>query len=162
MSDQESRFLAHYKALREHELALNDATAEFERAALQPLLLLNGGAAVAFVALLGAIWEKTNSRISLPLAIAAVGVWVVGLLLAAFAMIAGYLRQREFEIRARIEREIAEARLEIEDHPKANRDEMHDHWTRAKSYERWTYSSALASLVVFALGVAASLLAVIY
>jgi hypothetical protein len=49
------RRLEEYKALRAHELMLNERTSEFERAALQPLFLLNGGAVVAFLTLLGAV-----------------------------------------------------------------------------------------------------------
>ncbi len=56
--DKSDRPLEEYKALRAHELMLNERTSEFERAALQPLFLLNGGAVVAFLTLLGAIWEK--------------------------------------------------------------------------------------------------------
>jgi hypothetical protein len=162
MMSGESRALAHYKALREHERALNDATAEFERAALQPLLLLNGGAAVAFVTLLGAIWEKASQRINLTWAIAAVGIWVVGLLLAAIATIKGYLSQREFEIRARIEREIVEEILHMGAHPEATRNEMESRRKRAKSHQNWAFGCSLASLMFFAFGVLASFWAIVH
>jgi hypothetical protein len=54
--------LERYKALRAHELELNRATAEFERAVLQPLFLLNGGASVAVLGLLGAVSERITKE----------------------------------------------------------------------------------------------------
>jgi hypothetical protein len=50
-----------YGAVRGHELMLNQATAAFEHAALTPLFLLNGGATVAFLTLLGAASGKARS-----------------------------------------------------------------------------------------------------
>lgn len=45
--------LQQYRALRDRELELNRATAAFERAVLETLFVLNGGAPVAALTLLG-------------------------------------------------------------------------------------------------------------
>ena len=57
---QEDAKLVRYKAIRAHELELNRATGAFEHAALRPVVILNGGALVAFLSLLGAVWEPDN------------------------------------------------------------------------------------------------------
>jgi hypothetical protein len=54
------RDLAIYQAQRAHELELNKATAAFEHALVSPLFLLNGGAVVAFLTLLGAASAKDS------------------------------------------------------------------------------------------------------
>ena len=72
-----------YKAVRAHELMLNEATSKFEHASLTPLVTLNGGAIVAFLTLLGAdadiAWQRTVAGV-------AIAVWGVGLLAATFAV----------------------------------------------------------------------------
>jgi hypothetical protein len=103
--------LERYKALRAHELLLNRATAEFERAALQPLFLLNGGAVVAFLTLLGAVWGKPPTSLNLQMAKEALVAWCIGLLGAAIATSFGYLSQRRFAMSSRLEREEVEAAL---------------------------------------------------
>jgi hypothetical protein len=75
-----------YKAERAHELMLNQATSAFEHAAIAPLLVLNGGGAVAFLTLLGAVSDpKARLSASTGWAIAAAVAWAVGLILAALA-----------------------------------------------------------------------------
>ena len=54
-----------YKAVRAHELMLDQATAAFEHAAIAPLLLINGGGAVAFLTLLGATADPSKSHVSI-------------------------------------------------------------------------------------------------
>jgi hypothetical protein len=55
------------------------ATAAFEHATLRPLFILNGGALVAYLALLGA------GRIDFPIGRLAVLAWAIGLIAAAVA-----------------------------------------------------------------------------
>ena len=74
-----------YIAVRAHELMLNEATAAQERTVVPPLLTLNGGAAVAFLTLLGALGEDAQFSVEVTLAAWAIGAWMVGLLLAATA-----------------------------------------------------------------------------
>jgi len=68
-----------YNAVRAHELELNRATAAFEHAVLSPLYLLNGGALVAFLTLLGAAsGEDSSLEIELPWAVAGAALWATG------------------------------------------------------------------------------------
>ena len=76
-----------YKAHYDHDLELTRATAAFEHAALKPLYLLNGGALVVYLALLGT-WvssSKPEYPVNLAVAWVAVIVWGVGLVLAVIA-----------------------------------------------------------------------------
>ena len=74
-----------FNAVKEHELELNRATAAFEHAALRPGIILNGGAAVAFLTLLGALTkqnigvdggEELISNINIAEAGTAITVWL--------------------------------------------------------------------------------------
>lgn len=86
--------IAIYEAQRAHELELDRASATFEHAVLSPLFLLNGGAAAAFLALLG---TNTGSQILDPgLAVAAAMTWALGLVAGALAARYGSLAQTEF------------------------------------------------------------------
>ena len=51
-----------YKALRAHELMLNQAASAFEHAVTTRLVTLNGGAAAAFLNLTGSTFEKRRPR----------------------------------------------------------------------------------------------------
>lgn len=97
--------LAIYKAVRAHELELNRATAAFEHAVLAPLYLLNGGAVVAFLTLLGAA-SASDSRLDIETgwAVAAMTSWALGLLAAALATWFGYRAQQGHAIAERIRR----------------------------------------------------------
>lgn len=97
-----------YRSVRAHEVMLNEATAAQERSVLAPLLTLNGGAAAAFVTLLGA---KGPVALDLAWARAAVVVWMVGLLLAAFAGWAAAARQSALNRAHRLMREEVELAL---------------------------------------------------
>ncbi len=101
-----------YKALRSHEITLNQATTAFEHAAIAPLLLLNGGAAVGFLTLLGAV-SDTDSRLaaSTELAVLAIGAWSLGLIMAAVAARLGLQSQRSFSRAHRLRREQVEQQL---------------------------------------------------
>lgn len=109
MGQPPDRQLEIYKALKQHELELNKATAAFEHAILQPLFLLNGAAATAFMTLLG-VWKGPFEKV-LFFAACAIGAWCLGLLGAAAAAAFAYRSQREFSIWARLEREAKEREL---------------------------------------------------
>lgn len=102
------------KALRAHELMLNEATSAFEHAAIAPLLVINGGGAVAFLTLLGAVADKQKSgsvHIVTGWALAATAAWGLGLVAAACAASLGYRAQRGFSKAHRLRRDAAEQRL---------------------------------------------------
>ena len=84
-----------FKSVQEHELELNKATSAFEHAALRPGIILNGGAAVAFVTLLGAV-KNVPPSFHTPLAAEAIMAWGVGLFFAALATAFGWISQRNY------------------------------------------------------------------
>jgi hypothetical protein len=96
-----------YKAVRAHELMLNQATAAFEHAVLAPLVLLNGGAIVAYLTLLGTLADNRPGLTVAQwlLSAAAVLGWAVGLRAAVTAARHGFLSQRNFSIAHRLRRE---------------------------------------------------------
>jgi hypothetical protein len=84
-----------YRAVRSHELMLNQATSAFEHAVLVPLTALNGGALAAFLTLVGAIVDQ-DARVSAATGwvVAATGAWSAGLLAAALATSFAFRKQR--------------------------------------------------------------------
>jgi len=102
-----------YKAVRAHELELNRATAGFEHAVLTPLFLLNGGALVAFLTLLGAVSPEGPISIEISSARTASLLWAVGLLVAAMAAYCGYRAQQHLSRAERLRRQEVERLLTI-------------------------------------------------
>jgi hypothetical protein len=96
-----------YKAIRAHELMLNQATSQFLHAAAAPLVLLNGGAAVAYLTLLGAVSDPQKSRLNLAAAwaVAALIAWALGLIAAQAAVTFGLNAQRAYAKAQHIKRE---------------------------------------------------------
>jgi hypothetical protein len=90
---------------------LNEAAAAQERSVIPPLLTLNGGAAAAFLTLLGAVGDKTSFTVDVIVAGWAVAAWVVGLLLAASAAWAAASRQASLNKAFRLMREQVETTL---------------------------------------------------
>jgi len=101
-----------YQAVRAHEVMLNQAASAFEHAVYTRLAVLNGGAAAAFVTLLGTLLKsdgkETVQPVNRPLAATAVGLWLLGLFVASIATMHGYRRQRVTNIRYRYKREDVE------------------------------------------------------
>jgi hypothetical protein len=101
-----------YKAVRAHEVMLNQAASAFEHAVYTRLAALNGGAAAAFVTLLGTLLKSDGKEavqpVNRPLAATAVGLWLLGLFVASIAAMHGYRRQRETNIDFRYKREEVE------------------------------------------------------
>ena len=96
-----------YRAVRAHELELNRAAIGFEHAILAPLFLLNGGAIVAFLTLLGA---TTSTSSNLDVAPACIS-WAGGLLLGVAANYFVFHSQRRFTRVERLRRQEVEREL---------------------------------------------------
>jgi hypothetical protein len=158
-----------YIAVRAHEVMLNEAAAAQERAVVPPLLTLNGGAAVAFLTLLGALGEDAPLSVDVTLAACAIGAWMFGLLLAATAQWAAAHNQSSINKGHRLVREGVEDALFPElaklvapvqytpEERKAERTKARisgDHWSDAYRY-LW-----MASAVVFVVGGILALIAV--
>jgi hypothetical protein len=110
--DAARRAVEVYKVVRAHELMLNQATSAFEHATIAPLLLVNGGGAVAFLALLGALADpKSKLTASTCWAGAAIAAWALGLVSAALAAGFGLRYQRAFSQAHRIQRQQMERLL---------------------------------------------------
>lgn len=160
----ESAFMVEvYKAERAHELMLNQATSAFEHAAIAPLLLLNGGGAVAFLTLLGAVSDpRARFSASISWAIAASVAWGVGLVLAALAASFGLVSQRAFSKRQRIERQEVErlllrnplvAEVVAGSAPKDAKEESRNALRQARTNQRLYELSRWASIGGFVIGV---------
>jgi len=160
-SSSSDRVLEKYKARCAHEGWLNQATAEFERAALQPLFLLNGGAVIALLTLLGAILEKAKAgavTIRFELIEVALGIWCAGLAAAAVTTITGYLTQRDFSRWARIRREITEGELPgsasglSKDAIWRKEIESENDVERVRKFQQGAYCFGAASVALFIIG----------
>lgn len=98
-----------YQAVRAHEVMLNEATSALERAVVAPLIALNGGAAVAFLALLGALNDDALLTANLGSAkAAAVWSWAAGLLPAGVALLCASKQQSAINKAHRLMREQVE------------------------------------------------------
>jgi hypothetical protein len=76
-----------YKLDRETEREVYKAVGEYEHAGLRTLLALNGGAAMAFLTLLGAVWEKRDlDDFALICATGAISLWTIGLIVTGIAL----------------------------------------------------------------------------
>jgi hypothetical protein len=150
---------------------LNQATSAFEHAAISPLLFLNGGGAVAFLTLLGAVSDpKARFSASIGWAVAAACAWAIGLVLGTLAASFGLVSQRAFAKKDRIERQQLE-RLILKDPAvvqvvagqepaggwKKDSDKARD---RARRYQRLYELSRWASIVGFVIGVACAAISV--
>lgn len=101
-----------YKAVRAHEVMLNQAASAFEHAVYTRLAALNGGAAAAFVTLLGTQIKSTGGQlVSIAPAVIAVAAWLLGLLAASLAAVFGFGRQRAINHGYRLMREEVERML---------------------------------------------------
>lgn len=104
-----------YKAVRAHELTLNEAKAALERSTLAPLITLNGGAVVVFLTLLGALSGKASGlKPDYSIAAGAIVAWGLGLFFAAMAVAEAAKQQEGINKGYRLMREIVEARLDEE------------------------------------------------
>jgi hypothetical protein len=88
-------FLEWYKLHRQHELELNKATLAYELELAKLFVLLNGGAAGAFLTLTGAVW-KDGPRPVFAWIACAITFWLIGLFMAAVATHQAYRTQSEY------------------------------------------------------------------
>ena len=95
-----------YRAVRSHEVMLNQATSAFEHAVLVPLTALNGGAIVALLTLAGAVADK--SPLPAGWLVGASTAWALGLIAAALAASCAFQRQRAINAGHRALRERVE------------------------------------------------------
>ena len=98
-----------YKLQREHELELNKATLAYELELAKLFVLLNGGAAGAFLTLIGAVWKEQRHP-SLGWVCVAIVAWLIGLVVAAFAIRRAYEIQRDYSTAYRYRRQLEELR----------------------------------------------------
>lgn len=158
-----------YKAIRAHELMLNEAAAAQERSVIPPLLTLNGGAAAAFLTLLGAVKDNASFTVDVTKAQVAVAAWVVGLLLAAIAAWAAASRQTSLNKAFRLMREQVEDTLfpdlaDVVAPGSCTPEERNDARTEArKAAEHWARAYRffwMASAFLFVIGGFVALVAV--
>jgi hypothetical protein len=99
-----------YKLQRQHELELNKATLAYELELAKLLVLLNGGAAGAFLTLLGAVWKDASPHPSLTWTAAAIVSWLIGLFVAFLTIHQAYEIQRGYSKAYRLRRQGEELR----------------------------------------------------
>jgi len=99
-----------YKLQREHELELNKATLAYELELARLLILLNGGAAGAFLTLIGTVWKEQARHDSLGWVCVAIIAWLIGLVVASFAIHRAYEIQRDYSTAYRYRRQLEELR----------------------------------------------------
>ncbi len=138
----------HDEAWVQARIELFRAVVTHEHAALRPLFLLNGGAAVAALAFIGQVWPADVSGI-----VVAMVIWSVGLFAAGLAAGLAYFSQNAF-YRESGHRQSAKKAKEDNDTAKAS-DELKKHETQAQRGHRCriaVYWLGAISLVCFILG----------
>lgn len=96
MSNNKDKEIERYKAMQAYCLELVRATNAFEHAATKPPFILNGGALVVVMALLGAIWKDNGNIVEKNLLVYAILCWGFGLFFAGVGVAFGYLSQFAF------------------------------------------------------------------
>ncbi|MEM9762856.1 MAG: hypothetical protein AAF968_10130 [Pseudomonadota bacterium] len=165
---EESFLRAKYALDRELELELNRGAAAYEQEVLRTLVLLNGGAAAAFLGLYGALAETgAASPPSLFPTVLALACWGGGLLAAGTASVLGLWAQQRFAQARRLKRQALERLFRFGSEQKRaeeraaleGRGEVK--FTDAKSAIERSKRLAYGALFAFALGLAAASYAVI-
>ncbi|MEL6482840.1 MAG: hypothetical protein AAFU72_02760 [Pseudomonadota bacterium] len=165
---EESFLRAKYALDRELELELNRGAAAYEQEVLRTLVLLNGGAAAAFLGLYGALAETgAASPPSLFPTVLALACWGGGLLAAGTASVLGLWAQQRFAQARRLKRQALERLFRFGSEQKRaeeraaleGRGEVK--FTDAKAALERSKRLAYAALFAFALGLAAASYAVI-
>jgi hypothetical protein len=161
--------IAVYQAQRAHELELNKATATFEHAVASALFLLNGGAAVAFLTLIGASAKNATLSLDLGFAVNALICWAAALLLAAAGVYAGYRSQQQFTRAVSCRRQLMEHALidetsRLKGVLRATSDETPESlYQRARTSQIFWLSFSALAIALFVVGVglaAASVLSI--
>ena len=146
-----------------HSMELLRATVAFEHAAIKPPMLLNGGALVVFLALIGTLKARPgiDAGFSEGWALGALLVWVVGLVFATTAIAKGYYSQLAFrkahdtELTADEQKEGDKRVTAIQRKRRAR-----GFLRKGHAHRRCAELSILASIGLFVVGVGFGLLAV--
>ena len=154
--------LERYKALRAHEHILTQATAALEHAALRPPFLLNGGALIAYVALMGATWPG-NGAGNHSLGYWAMLLWCAGLVGAMAATACAYRSQLAFK------KEMGR-RIDVIDHERrgdgamatGHETEAGRQGDRAVTLRGWAEALVVLSVLLFIFGIALAMRAISY
>jgi len=152
-----------YRSIRAHELMLNQATSAYEHATVGPLIVINGGAAIAYLTLVGALSKSAQGlAVSAIYALAAVVLWGLGLVSAQFMVGFGLTEQRAWARRERLNRQRVEFHLLQTDaqlqqilipHGVPDDHELAKLTAEAKRARARKSISRLVSLACFALGI---------
>jgi hypothetical protein len=90
---EHERNLAHYEAQQLHSVEMLRSVIAYGLAALKSSMLINGGAAVAMLAFIGKIWEKSISVEAVNLLTNSIAFFSFGVLLAAIGSAGSYFTQ---------------------------------------------------------------------
>jgi hypothetical protein len=154
-----------YRAVRSHEVMLNQATSAFEHAVLVPLTALNGGAIVALLTLAGAVADR--NPLPARWVVAASAAWAFGLIAAALATSCAFRQQRAINAAHRALRERVEQLVFSTDPellkalsgPKVDREQKR---MEAETYGRWFLRAWWIAIGCFVLGAAFGSCAVVF
>ena len=154
-----------YRAVRSHEVMLNQATSAFEHAVLVPLTALNGGAIVALVTLAGAVADK--SPLPAGWLVGASTAWALGLIAAALAASYAFQRQRAINaahraLRERVEQIVFSTEPELRKALSGPRVDREQKRIDAEKYRRQFMRAWWISIGCFVLGAACASLAVVF
>ena len=162
MPKNEEKEIERYKAMQAYQLELVRATNVFEHAALKPPFILNGGALVVMMALLGAIWKDNGQLAEKGLLVYALACWGVGLFFAAIAAASGYQSQFAF-LKARHRELDAEHANDARDRIEVRRNlsEQKAEGTRGVNWRTWAKVCVGFSLLLFLAGVVIGVIALL-
>jgi len=154
MPKNKEKEIERYKAMQAYRLELVRATNVFEHAALKPPFILNGGALVVMMALLGAIWRDNGQFAEKGMLIYALICWGAGLFFAAIAAASGYLSQFAF-LKARHKELDAEHAKDARDRIEVRRNltDQKIEGKRGIIWRDWAKVCVVLSLLLFLAGV---------
>jgi hypothetical protein len=154
-----------YRAVRSHEVMLNQATSAFEHAVLVPLTALNGGAVVALLTLAGAVADK--SPLPAGWLVGASTAWALGLIAAALAASCAFRQQRAINaahraLRERVEQLVFSTDPELVKALSGAPVDREQKRMEAQTYGRWFLRAWWISVGCFVLGAAFASFAVVF
>ncbi len=162
MPKNKEKEIERYKAMQAYCLELVRATNAFEHAAIKPPFILNGGALVVVLALLGAIWKDTGNFAEKNLVVYALACWGFGLFFAACAAALGYQSQFAF-LKARHRELDAEHAKDANDKEEVRRKlrEQNTEGERGVSRRAWAKACVGLSLLLFLAGIVVGVVALL-
>ena len=151
MDVRQHRNLEWLRHLSAHTNQLAEATQAFEHAALKALFILNGGAAIAILAVVG---TEAANRLDIGLALIGLAAWALGLIFAGTASWLMYFSQLDFYRASSQELLATRRRDELKQQLAQDCDAAHENYSKdAQHHRRCANWLAGASLVAFAIGV---------